>query len=235
MAKPTPSQEKQVTAWFMDKFWPNYPTKYCGRGKGSRAISCKLMIAINPDELEQEIILGNLKAQVRAHSQKPEQMRSFWKIGETYVRNQLWNDEIESAMEVKEKQILKTCSRQGCNDSVHGSGFTECSLHMPSLNDIRYTKLVEAKKQIDEALERNQPGFADRCMAYAEEQGFIFTGKKKEKKRWQKLDTAPRDGTAIDLWDIGGFKVDSVKWDMETGLWSTLQDDSRYGYWMEAQ
>ncbi len=96
--KATKAEEKAVTDWFMDKFWPNYPGKFCGRGKGSRAISCGHMVKQNPDENERERILSNLKAQVRAHTQKPEQRRSFWKIGETYVGNKLWDDEIESTM-----------------------------------------------------------------------------------------------------------------------------------------
>ena len=172
MAKPTPSQEKQVTDWFMRLFWPTYPAKFCGRGKGSRAISCKLMVAINPDEKEQERILGNLKAQVRAHSQKPEQMRSYWKIGETYVRNQLWNDEIESAMEVKEKQALRICSVEGCGSNVIGEAYRHCHLHIPSVNDKRYIALREARKQLD--IDRNAPDFAERCKQYARDKGFII-------------------------------------------------------------
>ena len=99
-------------------FWPTYPARYCGRGKGSRAIACKLMVAINPDETEQTRIMDNLRAQIKSAAQDPN--RSYWKIGETYVRNQLWNDEIESSMDIKEKQQAKICSIDGCNDEVHG-------------------------------------------------------------------------------------------------------------------
>ena len=170
--KPTPSQEKQVTEWFMTKFWPNYPAKFCGRGKGSRAISCKLMIAINPDELEQERILGNLKAQVRAHTQKPEQMRSFWKIGETYVRNQLWNDEIESEMEIKEKSQLKICSIENCNNDVHGERFKFCAEHVPNA----HSDLL-AKAWTRQGIDYKSPTFVDDCRKQCRERMAILIGK----------------------------------------------------------
>ena len=171
MPNSTPSQEKQVTTWFMDKFWPNYPAKFCGRGKGRRAISCKLMIAINPDELEQERILGNLKAQVRAHSQKPEQLRSYWKIGETYVRNQLWNDEIESAMESKEKENLKICSNEGCNDEVHGQMFTECAFHIGSKDERLHQAFIRT------GIDMKSKTLTEDCRAHCRERMNILMGK----------------------------------------------------------
>ena len=165
MAKPTTSEIKQVTEWFMNSFWTNYPAKYCGRGKGSRAIACKLMVSINPDTDEQERILGNLKAQVRASAQDPN--RSYWKIGETYVRNQLWNDEIESAMEVKEKTNLKKCSIDKCFEDVHGSAFKFCAKHVPSDWD---DKLRQAWKET--GLDRKSPTLGDDCRAYIKSKGF---------------------------------------------------------------
>lgn len=130
MSKITEQQEKDVTEWFINKFWPNYPAKFCGRGKGSRGTALKHMLKVNPDESERDRILGNLKAQVRAHSQKPPEQRNFWKIGETYVYNKLWEDEIESCMEVKGQQQLKICSVEGCNDEVHGPNFKTCGFHI---------------------------------------------------------------------------------------------------------
>ena len=29
--KPTAAEEKQVTGWFMTKFWPTYPGQFCGQ------------------------------------------------------------------------------------------------------------------------------------------------------------------------------------------------------------
>jgi hypothetical protein len=175
MSKPTPKQEKQVTDWFMDKFWPNYPAKFCGRGKGSRAISCKLMVAYNPDESERERILGNLKAQVRAHQQKPEEQRSFWKIGETYVRNHLWDDEIESAMEVKTRQELKTCKMEGCRQDVHGPSFDVCSEHVPNAHR-------EHMKQawIRTGIQKNSPDFVEQCRQQCRERMNLLMGKSNE-------------------------------------------------------
>ena len=170
--KPTKQQETQVTQWFMDKFWPNYPAKFCGRGKGSRAISCKLMVSINPDEKEQERIIGNLKAQVKAHSQKPEELRSYWKIGETYVRNQLWNDEIESSMEAKERQQLKTCSIEGCRNDVHGSAFKFCADHVPNAQK---SHLKEA--WIRTGIDMKSKTLTEDCRKHCRERMAILMGK----------------------------------------------------------
>jgi hypothetical protein len=170
--KPTAKQEKEVTDWFMDKFWPNYPARFCGRGKGSRTISCKLMVAYNPDEKERERILGNLKAQVRAHQQKPEEQRSFWKIGETYVRNHLWDDGIESAMEVKTVQELKKCSVESCNNDVHGPSFKFCSFHIPSAHD---ENIKQAWTRT--GLDYKSPTFIDDCRKFCRERMNIMMGK----------------------------------------------------------
>jgi hypothetical protein len=31
--------------------------------------------------------------------------------------------------------------------------------------------------------------------------------------QWQPIETAPKDGTAIDLWSVGGFRYPSAAWD----------------------
>jgi len=156
---------KEIEEWFIKEFWPNYPGKFCGRGKGSRGIALRHMLKINPDADERARILGNLKAQVRAHSQKPPEQRNYWKIGETYVYNRLWNDEIESAMEVKEKQNLKKCSK--CDSDVHGPNFTVCDKHVPS----DWTdELRQAWKQT--GLDRNSPTLREDCRAYINKLGY---------------------------------------------------------------
>jgi len=158
--KPTPTQEKQVTEWFMSTYWPTYPGKFCGRGKGSRAISCKHMVAINPDLDEQVRIINNLKAQIRAHMQKPESMRRFWKIGETYTLNKLWDDEIESTMEIKAKQDLKTCSKCGKNE-VHGEKYLFCPECIPCQHD---DDLRAAWKKT--GISRTSPTMRADCLEY---------------------------------------------------------------------
>ena len=158
MAKPTKQEEADVTKWFMEKFWPSYPAKFCGRGRGSRAVSCKLMVAINPDTDEQTRIIGNLVAQARAHSQKPEQSRNYWKIGETYVRNQLWNDEIESAMESKAKQDLNKCCITDCHKDVFGEKYIYCDEHIPNAHSDLLAKAFKAT-----GLKYGSPDFVNDC------------------------------------------------------------------------
>ena len=156
---------KEIEEWFIKEFWPNYPGKFCGRGKGSRGIALRHMLKINPDADERNRIIGNLKAQVRAHSQKPPEQRNYWKIGETYVYNRLWNDEIESAMEVKEKQNLKKCSQ--CDSDVHGPNFTACDKHVPS----DWTdELRQAWKET--GLDRNSPTLRQDCREYITKLGY---------------------------------------------------------------
>jgi hypothetical protein len=175
MAKPTAKEVKEVTDWFMTKFWPTYPAKYCGRGKGSRAIACKLMVAINPDESERERILGNLRAQVR--SAAGDQNRSYWKIGETYVRNQLWNDEIESVMDTKERALLKICSIEGCRDDVHGERFIYCAKHIPNAHD-KHLRESWTRTGID----RKSPTLGKDCQSYCRERFNILLSRAEEIK-----------------------------------------------------
>ena len=158
--KPTATEEKQVTGWFMTKFWPTYPGQFCGRGKGSRAISCKHMVAINPDADEQVRIMGNLLAQIRAHAQKPENMRKFWKIGETYTLNKLWDDEIESAMEIKAKQDLNKCCIADCKNDVVGESYPYCYDHVPNAHS---DLLAKAWKTT--GLKYGSPDFVNECRA----------------------------------------------------------------------
>jgi hypothetical protein len=167
MPKPTPTEEKQVSDWFLKEFWPNYPAKFCGRGKGSRGISLKLMVSVNPDLDEQKRIIGNLKAQVRAHEQTPEAQRRFWKIGETYVRNQLWNDEIESIQEIKERQALAECAEQGCNEEVRGPKYKWCDKHIPCQHDQRLRQAWRAT-----GLDRNSKTLREDCREYINKMGY---------------------------------------------------------------
>ena len=158
---------KEIEEWFIKEFWPNYPGKFCGRGKGSRGIALRHMLKIKPDADERVRILDNLKAQVRAHSQKPPEQRNYWKIGETYVYNRLWNDEIESVMEAKQAQKLSICSVDNCTSPVHGSSFSMCTDHVPSDWDDR---LRQAWKET--GLDRKSKTMRADCLAYITKLGY---------------------------------------------------------------
>jgi len=47
---------------------------------------------------------------------------------------------------------------------------------------------------------------------------------------WQPLETAPRDGTLVDLWHKNGFRVTEVWW--ADDVWSCVMDDDSFTHWM---
>lgn len=54
---------------------------------------------------------------------------------------------------------------------------------------------------------------------------------------WSTLDTAPRDGTPIDLWHKNGFRVTSTWWGKEDGYWMyadgvVVGNDASFTHWM---
>jgi hypothetical protein len=52
---------------------------------------------------------------------------------------------------------------------------------------------------------------------------------------WQPIETAPKDGTKIDLWHKDGYRVADCRWDIKTKLWFTdgpFPDDSDVTHWM---
>lgn len=49
---------------------------------------------------------------------------------------------------------------------------------------------------------------------------------------WQPIDTAPRDGTPVDLWHKIGFRVHETWWDKEDGCWSCVDTDESFTHWM---
>ena len=124
------SQQDDIKEWFLKEFWPVYPARFCSRkDKGSRAISLKHMLKHKPGAEERKRILANLKAQIRAHQKKPEDQQKYWKNGETYCYNGLWDDEIDSMMEVKQETEKKYCH---CGEQTIGPGFTVCEKHTES-------------------------------------------------------------------------------------------------------
>lgn len=51
---------------------------------------------------------------------------------------------------------------------------------------------------------------------------------------WQPIETAPRDGTVIDLWHVGGMRITEQWWDAEDESWCGLGDDNDFSHWMPA-
>jgi len=45
---------------------------------------------------------------------------------------------------------------------------------------------------------------------------------------WQPIETAPKDGTVVDFWHSGGFRVPDNRWVQEWGFWE--HEDSAFGH-----
>ena len=50
--------------------------------------------------------------------------------------------------------------------------------------------------------------------------------------RWKPIETAPRDGTPVDLWHKSGFRQTDTWWDADDQCWSSVNDDSDFSHWM---
>lgn len=53
----------------------------------------------------------------------------------------------------------------------------------------------------------------------------------KERLEWKKINTAPRDGTPVDLWHKKGFRVTEVWWIEEDKCWWYMRSDSEFSHW----
>jgi len=49
---------------------------------------------------------------------------------------------------------------------------------------------------------------------------------------WQPIETAPTDGTPVDLWHRDGFRITEVWWDSEDECWTHYGSDSNFSHWM---
>lgn len=47
---------------------------------------------------------------------------------------------------------------------------------------------------------------------------------------WQPIETAPRDGTPVDLWHKGGFRL-CDEWWTDDNCWTCLFGDDQFTHW----
>jgi hypothetical protein len=50
--------------------------------------------------------------------------------------------------------------------------------------------------------------------------------------RWQPINTAPRDGTPVDLWHKSGFRMTEPWWDRDDKVWSCAMGNDQFTHWM---
>lgn len=50
--------------------------------------------------------------------------------------------------------------------------------------------------------------------------------------KWQTIETAPRDGTVVDLWHKNGFRIVDQWW-TDDDCWTCLFDDSEFTHWID--
>ena len=48
---------------------------------------------------------------------------------------------------------------------------------------------------------------------------------------WQPIDTAPKDGTPVDLWHKCGARMTETWWIAEDNCWSCLLGDDAFTHW----
>jgi len=49
---------------------------------------------------------------------------------------------------------------------------------------------------------------------------------------WKTIESAPKDGTIVDLWHKEGFRQTDVWWDESDKIWSCVMSDSDFTHWM---
>ena len=149
--------DNECHRWFFEEFWPAYPASMCRGGKGSRGLAWVAMEKHdkkhNLDEKQRKWILESLKAQIKAS--KAQSNAKWWPIGTTYANNKLWNDEVDSVMDIKEAQKLGKCCEPGCKFEVIGELFKACDRH--TNKDIHREKKIEVMKAHGLLMQPNEP------------------------------------------------------------------------------
>lgn len=52
---------------------------------------------------------------------------------------------------------------------------------------------------------------------------------------WKNIETAPLDGTVVDLWHKNGFRVSDVWYDDEDEIWTNLLPTSDFTHWIKIE
>lgn len=106
----------------------------------------------------------------------------------------------------------------------------------------RVITIVEAAARIAEAQKFNDSGlcvdpasdYAQACDDCGAQIRNALSGRESESERftgWLPIETAPRDGTPVDLWHRAGFRIVDTWWDGTDLCWSCVMDDSAFSHW----
>ena len=111
-------------------FWFAYPTDLSRNKRGGKQNALKAFKKINPDQKEFYRIMENMKAQVRHDRKDKDAYR--WPFVSSYLNQARYDDVIGSEAERIDREDLKTCCIENCNNDVHGSSFQYCADHVPN-------------------------------------------------------------------------------------------------------
>lgn len=156
--------EKQTVEEMFDALWFGYPTDLCRNKRGGKKPALTAFKKINPDSKEFYRMMENMKAQVRADRKSPDAYR--WPFVSTYLNQARYDDVIASESERVQKQDLKTCSVDDCNNDVHGQMFSKCAFHAGDSGE----RLKDAWKMT--GLDFKSPSFQKDCVNYCKDKGF---------------------------------------------------------------
>ncbi len=174
--KLTPDRKEELRVWVY-KVW-NFHWRELAPKSNSRAQFQKYVERDNFNDTELARIELAIVAQTKhwRNQNKIERVIGIPCLSVWYNQNR-YDDEFidESAIEMKDREQLKTCAVNTCSSPVIGSNYQYCHLHIPSVNDKRYVALVKAKEEFNKlGIQRGSPDFAKKCREYAVKQGFII-------------------------------------------------------------
>ena len=148
------------------KLWFKYPTDLCRNKRGGKTPALQAFKKLNPDQDEFDRIMRNMDAQIRMDRKDKDAYR--WPFVSTYLNQRRYDDVIESVQTVEKRPETK-CSVDNCNSPIHGSSFSVCSFHIPSIHDL---KLREGWKET--GLCRKSPTLAQDCREYCKSKGYLI-------------------------------------------------------------